>query len=245
MRWGKAATILVALATFATAVAQAERLTVVELFTSQSCSSCPPAEAYLAELAQRPDLLALELHVDYWNDLVYGRAGRWQDPFSDPAFTERQRVYNLLIRDRQQIYTPQMVVDGRREAVGSRRQAVEAVLTGTASGSAEAALSVERAADGAVAAVVEGRADRAATLWWVRFLEQNVTEVEGGENQGMTLRNHNVVRAIEPVGEWDGGAATIELPPLALEPGERCALLLQAGGNGPILAATPCPALGS
>lgn len=78
---------------------------VVELFTSQSCYSCPPAEAYLGELAENPDIVALEWHVDYWDNLVYGSAGRWKDPYSDPAFTERQGLYNLSIRRSGSVYT--------------------------------------------------------------------------------------------------------------------------------------------
>ncbi len=98
--------------------------TVVELFTSQSCYSCPPAEAFLGELAQQPGVIALEFHVDYWDDLVYGLAGRWKDVYSNPAYTRRQRAYNQAIKGRPGAYTPQMVIDGSRETVGSRRSAV-------------------------------------------------------------------------------------------------------------------------
>ena len=94
---------------------------VVELFTSQSCYSCPPAEAFLGDLARRDGVIALEFHVDYWDDLVYGRAGKWKDVFSSPEYTRRQQGYNLNIRGRGQVYTPQMIIDGRAEAVGTRR----------------------------------------------------------------------------------------------------------------------------
>ena len=98
----------------ATAAAAEEVPTVVELFTSQGCYSCPPAEAFLGELAKRSDVVALEFHVDYWDDLVYGSAGQWKDPFSDPAYTRRQQVYARGIPGGR-VYTPQIVVDGRLE----------------------------------------------------------------------------------------------------------------------------------
>lgn len=101
----------------------AKRPTVIELFTSQSCYSCPPAEAYLGELAEKDNIIALEFHVDYWNDLVHGGDGRWRDVHSSAAYTERQRAYAARL-PRGQVYTPQMVIDGQSFAVGSRRQNV-------------------------------------------------------------------------------------------------------------------------
>ena len=111
---------LVALLALSCIAARADEPTVVELFTSQSCYSCPPAEAFLGELVEREDLVALEFHVDYWDDLVYGSSGQWKDIFSDAAYTERQRVYAGRIPG-SQVYTPQVVVDGVAQTVGSRR----------------------------------------------------------------------------------------------------------------------------
>jgi len=103
---------------------------VVELFTSQGCYSCPAADEFLADLIEaQPDLVALEYHVDYWDDLVYGAAGQWKDPFSDPAYTLRQRNYNQhRLQGKRGVYTPQMVINGATAQVGSDRKAVLASI---------------------------------------------------------------------------------------------------------------------
>ena len=250
---------LIALAVFVAAVssghAQSTQPVVVELFTSQGCSSCPPAEAYLGELAARPDIIALEWHVDYWDSLVYGLAGRWQDPFSDPAFTDRQTRYNLAIRDRARIYTPQMVIDGRWEAVGSRIGEVERLLTAAQEQTRLASIDVQIAPGDAVTVHVDGQpADAAqagsahaepAGVWLVRFRDREATTVEGGENRGRVLVNHHVVIGIDRLGTWDGGAVTYSIPPGPLLSGEsgnaRCAVLVQTETQGPIAAAAYCP----
>jgi len=103
---------------------------VVELFTSQGCYSCPPADDHLAEIIQsQPDIVALEYHVDYWDDLHYGAAGVWKDPFSDPAYSQRQRRYNQIeLQGRRGVYTPQMIVNGHTAQVGSKRRQVKKAL---------------------------------------------------------------------------------------------------------------------
>ena len=85
---------------------------VVELFTSQGCYSCPPAEKFLGDLSEQKSVIALEFHVDYWDDLVHGGDGKWKDPLSKPAYTQRQRIYNQRIRGTGNVYTPLMVIDG-------------------------------------------------------------------------------------------------------------------------------------
>ena len=102
-------------------VAAAEQLTVIELFTSQSCYSCPPAEKILGKLAQRDDIIALEHHVDYWDQLIHGSDGNWRDIFSSPESTDRQRRYNQSVEGRGYSYTPQMVFNGKAETVGNRK----------------------------------------------------------------------------------------------------------------------------
>lgn len=203
-----------------------------ELFTSQSCSSCPPAEAYFAKLAEREDLVVLEWHVDYWDRLVHGADGKWKDPFSDPAFTERQRRYNARIRGTWAVYTPQAVVAGEREGVGSRRKEVAPLLELSSTG---AELSVTPAGD---KIAISARAERRADVFLARFHKASNTEVRGGENKGRTLQSRNVVFGWERLGTFEDGAfdAAVEKP----NPGEGCAIVVQEPGQGRVLAARYC-----
>ena len=213
---------------------------VVELFTSQSCYACPPAEALLGELAGRSDIIALEFHVDYWNDLVYGLAGRWIDVHSSPAYTERQRRYATRLPGGG-VYTPQAVVNGRREAVGSRTREVERAIAAAQDARVpRTAMTVEATPSGLTI-----RIDRAAPmppvpLWLVRYRLRETTRVGAGENRGKTLANHHVVTSLAEIGTWSGDAAVIAIP-LELAPGEGCAVLAQGRELGPILAAAACP----
>ena len=220
---------------------------VVELFTSQSCSSCPPAEALLGQLAGRSDLIALEFHVDYWNDLVHGAAGRWTDVHSDPAYTARQRSYAERLPGG--VYTPQMVIDGRLQAVGSRARDVEAAIAAarkvprlqvslTTSDAGKTELRVSGAA---------GVVERDADIWLVRFRDRVETKVRAGENRGKALVNHHIVtgaplllgRLGGPV--FDAGSTILKGVSFGLN--EGCAVLVQAPGQGPILGAARCPAV--
>ena len=221
------------------AVLDPQRPVVVELFTSQSCYSCPPAEAYLGALVDRPGVVALEWHVDYWNDITYGSAGQWIDPYSAAAYTARQRGYNQAIRGTGAVYTPQMVVDGRLEAVGSRRDDVEAAMREAAARPAAADVAIVLSDDGALAVTVDGAAGRGAGVWLVRYLEAETTAVPRGENHGKTLNNHHVVTGVTRLGDWWGGPAGFAVP--APQPGHGCAVLVQPDGEGPILAAVGCP----
>jgi hypothetical protein len=232
------AAVLAGLIAWAPAAASAEtpRPVVVELFTSQSCYSCPPAEAFLGELATRPGIVALEWHVDYWNDITYGSAGQWVDPFSSPAATERQVRYNQAIRGTGAVYTPQMVIDGRTELVGSRRDEVEAALLHTSPDLA----SLATAWDGATVTVdIDGTTDQPTDVWLVRFVREQTTDVSRGENHGKLLQNRHVVTAAEHLGSWPGGPARFRLA--GPDVGAGCAVLLQQAEQGPILAAALCP----
>ena len=199
----------------------ARAATVVELFTSQSCSACPPADALLTELERtRPDLLVLAYHVTYWD-----RMG-WRDPYSLAAATDRQRTYATRFPDG--LYTPQLVVQGTHEAVGSDRPAVLATIA--AARPAPIALTLTN--DGAGLRVDAGAGRGRGTVVLVGYDRMHTTRVGGGENGGRTLTESNVVRALIPLGPWDG----IPLRLVATRPaGERTAVLLQAD-DGSILA---------
>ena len=218
---------LLAHAAFAAAPGQK---TVVELFTSQACSSCPPADALLAELQRtRPDLLALDFHVDYWN-----RTG-WADPYSLAAATERQRRYAGVLEGAG-VYTPQMVIGGTTQAVGSDRAAVSAAIAAAqASRAPPVPLAVEWI--GGRLAVSVGPGEGNATLWLIGFDARHVTPIGRGENAGRVLTEVNVVRSLREAGRWRGAPVRIDAaPPL----GERGAVLLQAD-DGRILGASEVP----
>ncbi len=225
--------------------ARADGPTVVELFTSQGCYSCPPAERFLGELADRDGVLALEFHVDYWDNLTYGSAGKWKDPYSSPAFTARQRDYNVQIRGRTGVYTPQMVVDGRLEAVGSREGAVEMAIE-DARARAGSRVAVAAVAEGGGLKVSLKRGpDRAGGVWLVSFLRREATRVLRGENHGKLLVNHNIVTEMRRIGEWNGKDRIIDVASVANDAKRGCAVIVQAGAAGPILGAAHCPAAGS
>ena|SRR5271167_70411 len=183
-----------------------ERPVVVELFTSEGCSSCPPADALLVELANRPDVLALSFHVDYWDRLG------WKDQFSSPAATARQERYAQLLGI-EGVYTPQIVVDGRRETVGSDRAAVERALD--AARREPSVVPVMLALDNGRVRITIGRGSdtASASIVLIGFDRSRVDRVERGENSGRTLTYVDVVRGIEEVGRFTGGASQIVVAP--------------------------------
>jgi hypothetical protein len=205
---------------------------VVELFTSQGCSSCPPADRLLGELAGRTDVIALAYHVDYWNNLG------WHDRFSFADATARQRAYARALA-LSSVYTPQMVVDGARDVVGSDRAEVMAALAGKRDGVAPALA----AADGRLTVslpALEGGADAAVTL--VGFAREAETKVARGENAGRTLREFDIVRAVHSLGSWDGAARQFRFDLSRLPPDcSDVAVLVQRGGNGPMVGAATLP----
>lgn len=199
-------------------VARAQaRPVLVELFTSQSCSSCPPADALLGELARRPDVIALSFHVDYWDRLG------WKDPFSSPAWTRRQRDYGQQFNLRA-IYTPQIVVDGALEMVGSDRRAVDRALA--AARPAGVAVTVTRDAEGLLLRV--GAGEGAARVLLAAYIPGATTRVLGGENSGRTLTDTNIVRRLDAVGSWTGAEASWRVP---AEAGLGYAAFVQGAGG--------------
>jgi hypothetical protein len=200
------------------------RPTVVELFTSEGCSSCPPADALLAELAGRPDVLALSFHVDYWDRLG------WKDPFSSPDATQRQHGYAELL-GLAAVYTPQIVVDGGWQAVGSDRSEVEQAL-GSARRNRDD-VPVALAVDHGRARIALGPGGEvAATLLLIGFDRRHVTAVARGENGGRTLSHVDVVRTVEQIAPFDAQARVIEVP--IRSPSDRLAAILQAR-NGRVI----------
>ena len=180
--------------------------TVVELFTSQGCSSCPPANANLASISERPGVLALSFGVTYWDRLG------WPDTFAKPEFTARQVAYEPPLH-RDGPFTPQMVVDGRADTVGNRLAAVEALIAASRHGD-RPMLRIGKAdvAIGAGAAPASG-----ADVWLVTYDPRLVDVPVGrGENAGRTLPHKNVVHALERIGAWRGTATDLPLPAAAL-----------------------------
>ena len=214
--------LLVLAASSAPSIA-AERPVVVELFTSQGCSSCPPADALLATLADRPDVLALAFHVDYWNRLG------WVDPFSGPWATARQSAYAAQMGS-DQVYTPQAVVDGGRDVVGSDRDGLEAAI---ADARADPVVPVAlTTSDAGLRVTVDPAAPADAVLWLVGFDDRHETPVRRGENAGKMLVDRNVVRSLTRLDGWSPGGAVAAAKP----DGDRTAVLLQAA-DGRILGA--------
>ncbi|QGZ59450.1 DUF1223 domain-containing protein [Paraburkholderia acidiphila] len=218
---------LVAVASFLllAPVAALARPVVVELFTSEGCSSCPPADAFLSELSRdRPDLLPLAFHVTYWNSLG------WQDPYSLEAATQRQAAYGVRFGDSP--YTPEMVIDGRKGLVGSNRRAAEAAFA-IARKSDEAEVTVSGVRHGSTISVTVGRGTGHAQVVLVGYDAEHETNVARGENTGRTLRESNIVRSIQTVGEWTGTSLKLESTTPA---GEQAAILIQSA-DGAIIGA--------
>jgi hypothetical protein len=201
--------------------------TVVELFQSQGCSDCPPANANVIALSDRPDILALSFGVTYWDKLG------WKDTFASPQFTSRQWDYAHAFH-REEVFTPEVVVNGRADVVGRDRRELEEVIRRNARApfAASIVLSNGTVSIGAAAAVTHS-----ADIWLVRY-DPNVVQVaiQRGENEGRTLPHKNVVKELLKLGDWTGQAETFTLP-APHQGGLRQAVLLQEGPGGPIVAA--------
>jgi len=224
---------------------QAKSLSVVELFTSQGCSSCPKADRYLGELAKRADVIALSWHVDYWNYLG------WSDTFSKPEFSDRQRRYAVSFGSKN-YYTPQMVINGRNHTVGSQTAKVEAMMLAqrNARQTPDTPIVASKVGDELRISVdqknLESSDARAkeATLWLVMFDKTRTVMIERGENAGTEITYHNVVRGTTMLGMVKGGTLDVALPiaELKRQGFDGCVLLLQKTGPngipGPILGAT-------
>jgi hypothetical protein len=232
-----AAVFVIAAASFAPASAErsagelvsAPPPVVVELFTSQGCSSCPPADKVLDELQQREDVLPLSFHVTYWDRLG------WPDTFGLQASTDRQRSYSALL-DNDGLYTPQMVIGGRVDVVGSQRGRVREAID----------LLLAHRQPGVPMAIENGRLrlgdgpSGEATIWLFGIDDEHEVWIHRGENRGRAITYHNVVREVTEIGRWSGRALELDLPlrRLAADGRDRAALLVQRTGTGEILAAS-------
>jgi hypothetical protein len=187
---------------------------VLELFTSQGCSSCPPADALLGQLAREAGIIALAWHVDYWNGLG------WRDPYASPAATERQRRYAKVLRD--EVYTPALVVNGARMVVGSDDRAVQSAI-GAVGGFAMTVV-LRRDAEAWVAEI--GAAGQPVGALLASYDPQRSTEIGAGENGGRRLTEYRIVREVTSLGTWDGTPRRLTLPSVA--PGLGVVLLVQS-----------------
>lgn len=212
---------------------------VVELFTSHGCSSCPSADKLLAELIEKnPQLVALEFHVDYWNQLVHGGDGNWVDPFSDAAYTERQRQYNqTALAGRLGVYTPQLIINGEYAAVGSDRNKILPQL-----GQRDAPISIKasQTESGDLQLDLQNPDEHNSTLWLVTFDVAIKTEITAGENTNLVIDNHHIVKSLVPLQKIDSATSMVNVP-LNLAQNEGCAVLVQSEPLQPILGAALCP----
>jgi hypothetical protein len=233
MRSGAAALLAMTVLAALPAAAAERQPIVVELFTSQGCNSCPPADAFLGKLAERSDVLPLAFHVDYWNYIG------WNDPYASKLATQRQHDYARHLNLRY-VYTPQMVINGTTEGVGSERLSIGPMIKAAEDAKAlHQHVGIARNGDGTLVIHVDASAGaEPATLWLVAFDHEHATPVLHGENEGQTLKEYQVVRSFAAIGTWRGAALDLTLSAEHQPAGDRgLAVLLQQGGTGRIIGA--------
>jgi len=209
--------------------AMTEPKAVVELFTSQGCSSCPRADAVLGRLAERDDIIALSLSVDYWDYLG------WKDTLTVPGNTLRQRGYAKSRGDRQ-VYTPQAVVNGVMHVVGSDKGAIERAIAKSRNQEGILAVPVQltQTADGRITvAVADSPSNAHGEVWLCGVKKETAIQIARGENRGKTVTYHNVVRGWHKLGDWTGKAASFTLSRSDLKGGvDEAAVILQERPKG-------------
>jgi hypothetical protein len=217
------------------------RPTVVELYTSEGCSSCPPAEAQIGRLAQRPDVIALAFHVDYWDDLG------WRDRFGLPESVVRQRQYARTLH-LSSVYTPQLVIDGRRDVVGGGADGGIGNSTpgGTPGGTPGSTpggtpgVPLDFSVHNGSLTITLGAQPQptACDVVLVGYLSEAASRVTRGENAGRELHEFNIVRSVRPLGSWQGEERTFSVPLTALAADATGAVVLvQQHDQGPIVGA--------
>ncbi len=207
--------------------ADAEPPVVVELFTSQGCASCPPADALMAELAKKDHVLPLALHVDYWDYIG------WPDPFADPQFTQRQKAYARAAGEKM-IYTPQMIVGGSDRVIGSRGMQIAELIEAHRDGGDPVEVDIRRnGSEVTVRATGSTVPGEELLIQLVTFTPHERVEIEGGENAGAVMDYVNIVREWRLLDRWDGtgiwtGAIPVEGPG---------AIVVQRAGPGAVVGA--------
>ncbi|MEO1549430.1 MAG: DUF1223 domain-containing protein [Pseudomonadota bacterium] len=204
-------------------------LVMVELYTSQGCSSCPPADAFLGQLDTREDVLALAFHVDYWDYLG------WKDEFGKASHTKRQRTYAALGK-RRSIFTPEMIIGGSTSLVGHAKRKINAELKAQAATAPLVRLGLQQTQGSVVITLSPISQTGPATVYLVSYQPKTQVAIKKGENRGHRLTYHNVVLDLVPLGKWSGtGEAQFEATPQNAQ--ARHAVFVQAAPQGAILAA--------
>jgi hypothetical protein len=187
---------------------------VIELFTSQGCSDCPPADRTFAGYVDRGGFITLAWHVDYWDYLG------WKDTFSNKSATNRQESYNSKIGAG--VFTPQFVVNGQRSGLGGE------------GGGLPVAVNVRK--NGKTLSVSAGSGNGSATFYLVTYTNSSTVQIQRGENSGKNITYRHTVSGLRSIGQWNGSAITLNVP----NGGSNCAVILQRGTNGPIIGAASC-----
>lgn len=221
----------------------ASRPTVVELYTSEGCSSCPPAEAQIGRLAQRPDVIALAFHVGYWDDLG------WRDRFGLPESVARQRQYAHALH-LPSVYTPQLVIDGQRDLVGGGGDNAitgaigsgvgSAIGSGSGSDARKSGVPLDLSAQDGYLTITLGAQPQPAAcdVLLLGLLPHASSTVTRGENAGRELREFNIVRSVRKLGDWQGEGRSFTVPLTVLAPDATGAVVLvQQHDQGPIVGA--------
>jgi hypothetical protein len=237
-RWSGALGVCVIVAVIRPALA--EPRAVVELFTSQGCSSCPPADRVIGELAKDPSVIALSMPIDYWDYLG------WKDTLADARFSARQKAYSLMRGDRD-VYTPQVVVNGAAHVIGSDRAGIESAIGATRKTDGVMSVPVSMGISGkqitvTVAASNKGPAAVHGEIWICSISKAVPISIGRGENRGRDLTYYNVVRNVLKVGDWNGSAGswTVPLENISREGIDAAAVFIQDGSRerpGPMLGA--------
>jgi hypothetical protein len=208
----------------APAVAQDKPRAVIELFTSQGCSSCPPADKLMNELARDPTLIVITLPVDYWDYLG------WKDTLAHSSFTHRQKAYSAQRGDRQ-VYTPQAVINGAVHAVGSERNAIDKAIGNTRQKALTVNVSIEKT-DSGYRAVLPASQGANGHVWLIPMVRERSVQIGRGENTGRSITYSNVARGLTRLAVWNGDGQTIDIAASSIPAeSEGIVVLVQSGSD--------------